>query len=236
LFAEKGEQGPRGFKGDQGDKGDKGEKGEKGDQGDQGPAGDTSGATIAASAAAASAGVAAGAAAAASASASTASAAASSASTSAANSALSAQQAEEDASEARQRTQFMSSSTLSNTTTFSSDLIVNGKVEATSIETTNDIECRSAYIKSGGLYVDNNAVIGPTTTNNLTTSINSNTINLGTRATNTLNIGGGALHTPFLDINITGLTIDLVGLVSINGVPFVNNGGFYFPNGINQVP
>jgi len=112
----------------------------------------------------------------------------------------------------------------------------NGKIECNELEVAQDIECRSAYVKSGGLYVDNNAVIGPTTLNTLTTSINSNTINIGTRATNTLNIGGGALNTPFLDINITGLTIDLIGLVSINGVPFINNGGFYFPNGINQVP
>jgi hypothetical protein len=112
-------------------------------------------------------------------------------------------------------------------------LNTNGKIDCDKIDAANEIECKSLYVKAGGLYVDNNAVIGPTVTNTLTTSINSNTINIGQTATSTINIG--SVSNPFLDINITGLTIDLVGIVSINGVPFMNTGGFFFPGGVNQV-
>jgi hypothetical protein len=112
-------------------------------------------------------------------------------------------------------------------------LNTNGKIDCDKVDAANEIECKSLYVKAGGLYVDNNAVIGPTVTNTLTTSINSNSINIGQTATSTINIG--SLSNPFLDINISGLTIDLVGIVSINGVPFMNTGGFFFPGGVNQV-
>lgn len=231
LLAEKGDRGARGPEGERGSKGDKGNDGNDGRDGSNG---DSTGATIAASIAAAEAGVATAAAGAAAGAAATASSAAASAASSAASSASSAAAAEEYASQINQKTQYMSSSNLSTTTSFSGDIHVSNKIECDKIDVTNNIECKSAYVKSGGLYVDNNAVIGPTTLNTLTTNINSNTINLGTTATSTINIGGGS--NPFVDINITGLTIDLVGIVSINGVPFISNGGFYFPTGINQVP
>lgn len=218
LMAQKGDPGTNGSNGSNGSDG---EDGRDGDDGNDGADGDATAANAAAAAAVISAAACVVSAGAAATSAGAAASSASAAASSASSAATSASNAASDAAECLEKTQNMESTP--GTTNFVDRINVQNTSLANKVilkGSDGSVEADQIYSR-GGLVADGAAQIGSSSTNTDTTNIHSNAINIGTSNCSTLNIGS-ALGSPFLDVNIKGLTIDLFGIVTINGVPFWN--------------
>jgi hypothetical protein len=133
---------------------------------------------------------------------------------------------EDEVSTLQQQTQYQSANNTTPTTSFASDVVV---TDNTGLTTEVHLS-QTGLISANTLSISGLGNIGNTSTNTDTTSINSNTLNLGTSANSTVNVGCG---TSFSTINITGLNINMTGIVTINGIPFIN-GSVMFSGGINQ--
>jgi hypothetical protein len=132
----------------------------------------------------------------------------------------------------QQQTQYQTATNTTSTTSFASDVVITDSTGLTTkVHLAQDGSITATGAISGtSITGSSNYSLGNLSTNTDTSYLDSNTVNVGTRHNATVNIGSGS---SFSSINITGLTIALTGIVSINGVPFVN-AGISFPSGINQ--
>ena len=131
----------------------------------------------------------------------------------------------------QQKTQYQTANNTTPTTNFASDILVTDSTGITTkINLAQDGSITAGSISGTTLSSSSSYNLGNSSTNTNTNYLDGNVLNIGTRHNSNVNIGSAS---SFSSIEITGLTIDLTGIVTINGIPFYN-AGISFPNGIDQ--